>query len=58
MPGDISWGGMFDTDFFASPATGVSAVLMTQIQPSPHRPEPRSSDIFRPMVYSSMVFEE
>lgn len=58
VPGDISWGGMFDTDFFASPATGVSAVLMTQIQPSPHRPEPRSSDVFRPMVYGSMVFED
>lgn len=58
VPGDISWGGLFDTDFLASPSTGFSAVLMTQIQPGEHRPEPRSSEVFRPMVYNALVFAE
>ena len=57
VPGDYSWGGMFDTDFFVSPATGVSAVIMTQIQPGPNRPEPRTAAIFRPMVYASFAFD-
>jgi CubicO group peptidase (beta-lactamase class C family) len=57
LPGDYSWSGLFDTDFFVSPATGVSAVLMTQIQPGPNRPEPRSSAMFRPLVYASFAFD-
>jgi len=57
VPGDYSWGGMFDTDFFVSPATGVSAVIMTQIQPGPNRPEPRTAAVFRPMVYASFAFD-
>lgn len=57
VPGDFSWGGMFDTDFFISPATDVSAVIMTQIQPGPHRAEPRTSAVFRPMVYASFAFD-
>lgn len=32
--GDYSWGGAASTTFFASPALGLSAVLMTQFQPS------------------------
>jgi CubicO group peptidase (beta-lactamase class C family) len=57
VPGDYSWGGLFDTDFFVSPATGVSAVIMTQIQPGPHRPAPRTGAIFRPLVYASFAFD-
>ena len=57
VPGDYYWSGLFDTDFFVSPATGVSAVLMTQIQPGPNRPEPRSSAMFRPLVYASFAFD-
>jgi len=57
VPGDFSWGGMFDTDFFISPATDVSAVIMTQIQPGPYRAEPRTSAVFRPMVYASFAFD-
>ncbi len=57
VPGDLSWGGFFDTDFFVSPATGTAAVIMTQIQPSQYRPEPRTLRIFRPMVYASFAFD-
>lgn len=57
LPGDFSWGGLFDTDFFISPATDVSAVIMTQIQPGPHRPEPRTGAVFRPLVYASFAFD-
>ena len=32
--GDYSWGGAASTTFFASPETRLSAVLMTQLQPS------------------------
>ena len=57
VTGDYSWSGLFDTDFFISPNTGVAAVLMTQIQPGPNRPEPRSSTMFRPLVYASFAFD-
>ncbi|WP_417491494.1 serine hydrolase domain-containing protein [Maricaulis sp.] len=57
ITGDYSWSGLFDTDFFISPNTGVAAVLMTQIQPGPNRPEPRSSAMFRPLVYASFAFD-
>ena len=32
-PGDISWGGVFDTHWVASPRTGIVAVLLTQSDP-------------------------
>ena len=32
-PGDISWGGIFDTHWVASPRTGIVAVLLTQSDP-------------------------
>ncbi|WP_417482546.1 serine hydrolase domain-containing protein [Maricaulis sp.] len=57
VTGDYAWSGLFDTDFFISPNTGVAAVLMTQIQPGPNRPEPRSSTMFRPLVYASFAFD-
>mgnify|MGYP000014658667 CR=1 FL=1 len=57
VPGDLSWGGMFDTDFFVSPQTRTAAVIMTQIQPSRYRPEPRTLRVFRPMVYASFAFD-
>ncbi|WP_291842904.1 serine hydrolase domain-containing protein [Maricaulis sp.] len=57
VPGDLSWGGLFDTDFFVSPRTGTAAVIMTQIQPSQYRPEPRTLREFRPRVYASFAFD-
>ncbi|MHA6289163.1 serine hydrolase domain-containing protein [Maricaulis sp. CAU 1757] len=54
IPGDISWGGYFDTDFFASPATGFAAVLLTQVQPGPHRPAPSSAALLRPASYQAL----
>ncbi len=57
IPGDLSWGGLFDTDFFVSPQTGTAAVIMTQIQPSEYRPEPSTRRTFRPMVYGSFAFD-
>jgi len=32
-PGDVSWGGVFDTHWVASPRTGIVAVLLTQSDP-------------------------
>ncbi|WP_300529987.1 serine hydrolase domain-containing protein [Maricaulis sp.] len=55
IPGDVSWGGYFDTDFVVIPSQRISAVIMTQIQPGPHRPEPRSSAVFRPYLYQSVT---
>jgi len=57
VPGDLSWGGFFDTDFFVSPQTRTAAVIMTQIQPSQYRPEPRTLREFRPRVYASFAFD-
>lgn len=57
VPGDYGWGGYFDTVFFVSPATHVSAVALTQIQPGPHKPAPDTGDVFRPLVYSSFAFD-
>lgn len=57
IPGDYSWGGMFDTDFFVSPATGVAVITTTQIQPGPNRPEPRTSAVIRPLAYQAMAFD-
>ncbi|RKR00100.1 serine hydrolase domain-containing protein [Maricaulis maris] len=57
VPGDLSWGGLFDTDFFVSPQTRTAAVIMTQIQPSQYRPEPRTLREFRPRVYASFAFD-
>jgi CubicO group peptidase (beta-lactamase class C family) len=57
IPGDYSWGGMFDTDFFVSPATGVAVITTTQIQPGPNRPSPRTSAVVRPLAYQAMAFD-
>ncbi|WP_203292161.1 serine hydrolase domain-containing protein [Maricaulis parjimensis] len=57
IPGDYSWGGLFDTDFFVSPATRVAVITTTQIQPGPHRPEPRTSAQIRPLAYQAMAFD-
>jgi CubicO group peptidase (beta-lactamase class C family) len=57
IPGDVSWGGYFDTDFVVSPSAGFAAVVMTQIQPGPHTPGPRTAEIFRPMVYGALDAE-
>lgn len=33
--GDFGWGGYFDTDFFISPATGLSGLILAQEEPGP-----------------------
>lgn len=33
--GDFGWGGYFDTEFFISPATGLTGVIMAQEEPGP-----------------------
>lgn len=55
IPGDVSWGGYFDTDFVVIPSQRISAVIMTQIQPGPHQPGPRSSAVFRPYLYQGVT---
>ena len=55
FPGDASWSGIFDTDFVVMPSQRISAVAMTQIQPGPNRPEPRTNAVFRPMLYGSII---
>ena len=57
VPGDYGWGGFFDTDFFVSPATGVSVVSLSQIQPGPHRPAPRTGAAIRPPAYAAFAFD-
>ncbi len=57
IPGDYSWGGLFDTDFFVSPATHVAVITTTQVQPGPNRPAPRTGAVIRPLAYQSMAFD-
>ncbi len=55
VPGDVAWGGAFDTDFFASPALGLVAVLMTQELPGAEGQHGgNSAAIFRPLVYATV----
>lgn len=57
VPGDFGWGGYFDTVFFVSPSTNVSAVALTQIQPGPNKPQPATGEVFAPLVYESFAFD-
>ena len=51
-PGELAWGGAASTAFWVDPATGVSAVFMTQLVPSSTLPV-RSE--LRTLVYQALV---
>lgn len=54
MAGDYSWGGLFDTDFFVSPSTGLVAVMMTQEIPTENMPEGRTRTWWRAAAYATL----
>ncbi|MDE1924195.1 MAG: beta-lactamase family protein [Gammaproteobacteria bacterium] len=58
MDGDYSWGGIFDTHWIVSPATGLVAVLMTQIDPTvapAGNPTPSHTDAdLRTLLFASV----
>jgi CubicO group peptidase (beta-lactamase class C family) len=54
IPGDFSWGGLFDTDFFVSPSTGLVAVMMTQEIPTSNMPEGRTRTWWRSAAYDTL----
>jgi CubicO group peptidase (beta-lactamase class C family) len=54
IPGDYSWGGLFDTDFFVSPSTGLVAVMMTQEIPTANMPEGRTRTWWRSAAYATL----
>jgi len=51
-PGEIAWGGAASTAFWVDPATGVSAIFMTQLMPSNTLSVRRE---LRTLVYQAMV---
>lgn len=38
--GDIWWSGYYGTTFFVSPATGLTGIVMSQLEPNEHAPRP------------------
>tara|TARA_R110002073_G_scaffold92783_2_gene217310 strand:+ start:2368 stop:3657 length:1290 start_codon:yes stop_codon:yes gene_type:complete len=54
IAGDYSWGGLFDTDFFVSPSTGLVAVMMTQEIPTEFMPEGRTRSWWRAAAYGTL----
>ena len=57
-PGDFSWGGLFDTDFFISPSTGLAAVMVTQELPTEYTPEGRTRSWWRAAAYGTLPQDE
>lgn len=53
--GDYGWGGYFDTDFFVSPRTGLVAILLTQEEPTPHRPGGSARQVLTPLAYGALA---
>ena len=53
--GDFSWGGYYETQWLASPLTGVVAVLMTQLDPSAEKEPRRMLPEFRNLLYASIT---
>lgn len=58
IAGDFSWGGLYDTDFFVSPATGLVAVMMTQEVPTANMPEGRTRTWWRGAAYDTLPAQE
>jgi len=53
--GDFAWGGHYDTQFFISPEYGLSAVILTQLQPAPGAPDNETMNLFKTLVLSSVI---
>ncbi|WP_417484201.1 serine hydrolase domain-containing protein [Maricaulis salignorans] len=54
IPGDYSWGGLYDTEFFVSPSTGLVAIIMTQEFPTENMPGGRTRTWWRSAVYDTL----
>ena len=57
-PGDISWGGVYDTHWVASPRTGIVAVMLTQSDPrgvDASRQRAANDDDFLDLVFAAMT---
>ncbi len=52
--GDYSWGGYLDTHWIASPATGVVAVLLTQLDPSGETAPARTDVDFHNLLFAAL----
>lgn len=53
--GDYSWGGALDTHWLASPATGLVAVLLNQIDPSGNTEPQRTDREFRNLLFAAVT---
>jgi CubicO group peptidase (beta-lactamase class C family) len=53
--GDFAWGGLFDTQWVASPRTGIVAIIMTQMDPTGDKEPKRTSVDFRNMLFSAII---
>jgi CubicO group peptidase (beta-lactamase class C family) len=53
--GDYSWGGALDTHWIVSPATGLVAVLLTQIDPSGNTVPQRTDREFRNLLFAAVT---
>jgi CubicO group peptidase (beta-lactamase class C family) len=52
--GDFYWGGYLDTHWLASPATGLVAVLLTQVDPRGNTAPQRTDVDFHNLVFSAL----
>tara|TARA_R110000868_G_scaffold51823_6_gene163860 strand:- start:8248 stop:9540 length:1293 start_codon:yes stop_codon:yes gene_type:complete len=58
IPGDFSWGGLYDTEFLVSPSTGLVAVVMTQEVPTRNMPGGRTRTWWRAAAYDTLPQSE
>ena len=54
LNGDISWGGVWDTQWLVSPRSGLVAVLMTQLDPTGDTGPRRSRGDFHDLLFSAV----
>jgi len=54
LAGDISWGGLLNTQWIVSPKSGVVAVLMAQLDPRPNAYSPRTYVDFRNLLFAAV----
>jgi len=53
--GDFSWGGLFDTHWIVSPKTGITAVLLAQVDPSGNKTPQRTYQDFRNLLFATVT---
>jgi len=53
--GDFYWGGIFNTHWVASPATGIVAVLMNQADPSDYALRQRTEADFQNLLFAALT---